>query len=155
MITYQFLKDCPEHIPALAKIWHDVLGKIWAPEVAIAAVEERFRAHLNDTTLPLTFVALQDHTPIGMASLRANDGLTSELTPWLGSLCVATDCQGQGIGTQLMHLIQDTAKKLGYEQLYLFTFDSTLPAWYTRHGWHIIGDDTFREHPVTVMMWEK
>lgn len=154
MITYQLLKDCPQHIPSLAQIWYDVLGKIWAPDVLISTVEERFHAHCNDDTLPLTIVALQGDTPVGMASLRINDGIRDDLTPWLGSLCIAANSQGYGIGTQLMHLIQDKAKAMGYEHLYLFTFDPTLPTWYTHHHWHIIGEDTFRGHAITVMAWE-
>ncbi|AHE67606.1 hypothetical protein Loa_02062 [Legionella oakridgensis ATCC 33761 = DSM 21215] len=48
MITLDLLKSHPDCIPTLAKIWFDVLGKIWLPEIPIKQVEQRFHEHLND-----------------------------------------------------------------------------------------------------------
>ncbi len=35
MIKIDLLKNHPNTIPALAHIWHEVLGKIWMPEIEI------------------------------------------------------------------------------------------------------------------------
>jgi hypothetical protein len=43
------------------------------------------------------------------------------------------------------------AKDLGFEKLYLFAFDPTIPEDYERLGWRKIGMDEFKSHPVTVM----
>ncbi len=43
------------------------------------------------------------------------------------------------------------AKELGFEKLYLFAFDPTIPEYYERLGWKQIGMDEFKSHPVTVM----
>ena len=43
------------------------------------------------------------------------------------------------------------AKKLGFEKLYLFAFDPTIPEYYEPLGWKKIGMDEFKSHPVTVM----
>ena len=47
--------------------------------------------------------------------------------------------------------IKDQAIQLGFEKLYLFTFDPTLPNYYERLGWEKVGMDEFKNHPVTVM----
>jgi len=36
--------------------WHSVLGSIWVPDIPTDRVEQRFREHLNDELLPITFV---------------------------------------------------------------------------------------------------
>jgi N-acetylglutamate synthase-like GNAT family acetyltransferase len=43
------------------------------------------------------------------------------------------------------------AKELGFEKLYLFAFDQTIPSYYESLGWKKIGMDEFKSHPVTVM----
>ncbi|PPE03050.1 hypothetical protein HCUR_01481 [Holospora curviuscula] len=58
MIKIELLKNHPSAISELAHIWHEVLGKIWVPDVAAYRVITRFAQHLNDQALPITFVAL-------------------------------------------------------------------------------------------------
>lgn len=151
MITIGLLRDHPESIPRLAQIWHEVLGKIWVPDVPVSRVIERFHDHLNDRVLPLTFVAMENHTPVGMCSLRLNDGIRPDLEPWLGSLVVDPIYQKKGIGKRLIDATKAKAKEIGYSKLYLFAFDPTVPDYYARLGWTHIGMDEFKGHPVTVM----
>ena len=47
MIKVDLLKNHPNTIPALAKIWHEVLGKIWFPELAIQEIESLTYDELN------------------------------------------------------------------------------------------------------------
>ena len=91
MIKVDILKNHPNTIPALAHIWHEVLGKIWVPDVSVERVIARFADHLSDKSLPITFVALDGDVPVGMCSLRENDGIRPDLTPWLGS-CAFRRC---------------------------------------------------------------
>ena len=42
-------------------------------------------------------------------------------------------------------------KDLGFEKLYLFAFDPTIPEYYEHIGWKKIGMDEFKSHPITVM----
>jgi N-acetylglutamate synthase-like GNAT family acetyltransferase len=151
MIKIELLKNHPEAIDSLAQIWHQVLGRIWVPDVPIERVKQRFVEHLNDDSIPLTFVALFNAKPIGMCSLRENDGIRPDLMPWLGSLVVDPDYQKQGIGEKLINATKEKAKQLGFEQLFLFAFDPTIPEYYQKLGWQKIGLDQFKEHPVTVM----
>ena len=151
MISTDFLKNHPKAIRQLANIWYEVLGKIWAPDVQIEHVITRFEEHMNDETLPISFIALDGEIPVGMCSLRENDGIRSDLSPWLGSLVVDPKYQKQGIGKMLIDATLKKAKKLEFEKLYLFAFDPTIPEYYASLGWNVIGVDQFKDYPVTVM----
>lgn len=150
-IKIDFLKHYPDAIPILATIWHQVLGRIWVPDIPIERVKQRFQEHLNIDQLPLTVVAFCNGQPVGMCSLRENDGIRPDLTPWLGSLVVHPDYQRQGIAPKLINAIKQKAKQLGFSQLYLFTFEPTLPDYYCKLGWEKIGMDKFKEKEVSVM----
>ncbi len=151
MIKIDLLKNNPHTIDSLAQIWHQVLGSIWVPDIPIERVKQRFAEHLNDDSIPLTFVAFFNDKPVGMCSLRENDGIRPDLMPWLGSLVVDPDHQKQGIGEILINATKEKAKQLGFEQLFLFAFDLTIPEYYQKLGWQKIGLDHFKDHPVTVM----
>lgn len=151
MFTIDYLKNRPDCIPELARIWHEVLGKIWAPDVPVSRTDENLRRHLNTDTLPLTFVALHQDQPIGMCSLRVSDGILPEFTPWLGSLVVSAAHQKQGVAQSLIDTVKEKARGMDFKSLYLFAFDPTLPQYYSRLGWTTIGMNTCKGHPVTVM----
>ena len=151
MIKIDFLKNHPDCIPRLAEIWHEGLGKIWLPDVPVEGVIQRFSDHLNNDKLPITFIALDGNKPVGICSLRENDGIRPDIRPWLGSLVIDSKYQKQGIGKMSIDTVKNTADELGFDKLYLFAFDSTIPEYYSRLGWSTIGMDDFRQHPVTVM----
>lgn len=150
-IKIAYLKERPDAIPALAQIWHEVLGSIWVPDVSVERVEQRFHEHLNEEVLPITFVAFDGNKLVGGVSLRENDGIRPDLVPWLGSLVVDAAYQKKGIGRMLINAIRQKAIEMHFEKLYLFAFDPTLPAYYARFGFNKIGMDEFKGHPVTVM----
>lgn len=120
-------------------------------DVTVERVIERFSAQLNESGLPITFFAFDGHKPVGMCTLRINDGIRPELKPWLGSLVVDPFYQKQGIGKRLIDVVMKQAKELGFEKLYLFAFDKTLLDYYAGLGSDKIGIDVFKNHPVTVM----
>ncbi len=151
MIHIDLLKNHPHAIPALAAIWHKVLGEIWVRDVPMESIVARFENHLNDTKLPITLVALHGDIPVGMCSLRENDGIRPDLTPWFGSLVVDPQYQKQGIGKMLMDAMISKAQELGFQKLYLFTFDPDLLGYYKHLGWIAIDTDEVKSHPVTVM----
>jgi predicted N-acetyltransferase YhbS len=98
MITIDYLKHHPQHIPTVATLWLDTIGKMWAPHVTREEVIQRFQTRLNSDILPLTLVALDNNIPVGMCSLCFIDGIRSDLSPWLGSLLVDPKYQNKGIG---------------------------------------------------------
>lgn len=144
------LKNHPQCIPDLAQIWREMLGRIWMPEISIEEIESLYRAELAQE-IPLTLIALYEGKPVGSATLELDAGIRPEVGPWLGDFVVDPKYQNQGIGRKLMEAVIHKAKALGYQQLYLFTFDPTIANYYQRFGWEIIGMDEFKSRPVTVM----
>lgn len=150
MIKIDLLKNHPQSIPTIANIWHVVLGKIWMPEIGIEEIEFGYHEEMNDN-MPLSYIALYEEIPVGSCTLQLNDGIRPDLGPWLGDLVVDPKYQKQGIGKILVNVAVEKAKELGFEKLYLFAFDPTIPEYYERLGWRKIGIDEFKSHPVTVM----
>lgn len=150
-LEIKLLVQCPEHIPSLAQLWFDEIGRHWIPNASLEHAEKTYTAHMNSERLPLTLVAVLNGKPIGMASLRENDGIREDLTPWLGSLIVHPDYRRQGVGEELINLVKDRARQMGFEKLYLLALDPGIPEWYKRLGWTYIDTDKLYHHPVTVM----
>lgn len=150
-VKIDLLKNHPNTIPELTAIWQQVLGSIWLPDIPVERVIARFQEHLNENKLPLAFVAFCDGKPVGMCSLRDSDGIPPDLAPWLGPLVVHPDYQRIGIALKLINTIKQKAKQLGFSQLYLFTFDSTLVNYYSKLGWSVVGMDKFNGHEATIM----
>lgn len=151
MVTIDLLGNHPESIVTLSQVWQEVLGKIWLPDLPLERVVQRFEDHLNSDCLPLTLVAFDERRPIGMCSLRENDGIRPDLKPWLGSLVVDPAYQRRGVGRMLVAATKERASDLGFERLYLFAFDPTIPDYYADLGWTVLGIDQCMGHPVTVM----
>jgi GNAT superfamily N-acetyltransferase len=106
-----------------------------------------FTENLNDQELPITFVTLDGDLPFGICSLCENDGIRPDLTPLLGALVVDPKYQKEGIGKMLVDVAALKAKELGFEKLYFFAFDSTIPEYYEGLGWKKIVIDEFKSHP--------
>lgn len=150
-LNVKLLADCKEHIPALAKLWYDELGKKWVPKASVKSAIETYTEHCNRKETPLTLVAEYNGQPIGMVSLRDNDGIRPDLAPWLGSLIVHPDYRQMGFGELLVEKTLQQALKMGFTRLYLFVLDATLPEWYKQLGWMDVAKDHYHQHPVTVM----
>lgn len=147
----KLLADCPEHIPALSELWLEELGRKWIPNASVERASNSFKEHLNINELPQTLVMLDGDTPIGTVSLRDNDGIREDLTPWLGTLIVHPDYRRQGVGETLIEAIKLRCQSLGFDKLYLFVLDPVLPQWYQKLGWKEIARDMYHIHKVTVM----
>jgi N-acetylglutamate synthase-like GNAT family acetyltransferase len=150
-LEFKMLANCPEQIPTLASLWLNEIGKPWIPNASIESAIATYQTHLNLKSMPQTIVALDKGKAIAMVSLRDNDGIRDDLTPWLGSLIVDPAYRQKGLGEYLIELTIQQAKKLGFKQLYLFTLDATISSWYQRLGWSVLGTDQLYDHPVTVM----
>lgn len=150
-IKIAYLKDHPEVIPELAKIWHEVLGDIWISDISIEQVEQGFYDELNDNLLPLTIVALKGTKVIGAVSLYENDEIRADLTPWLESLVVDKAYQYRGVGKLLVQKVKQKACDLHFKKLYLFAFANNLVTYYEQLGFQSIGIDKFKGRNVTIM----
>lgn len=116
-----------------------------------ASLKKKFKAHLNTNSLPLTLVAYDDNHPVGICSLREDDGLNNGFTPWLASLAVDSSYKRRGIGKKLIEGIINKAKELGFKKLYLFVIDHALIPYYSRIGFKKLNTDTYNGSTVTVM----
>ena len=150
MIKIDLLKNHPHTIPALSNIWHEVLGKIWMPEIGIEEIQSLSYEELK-SDMPITYIALYDETPVGFCTLQLNEDFWPDLGPWIADLVVDSKYQKQGIGKMLVNVTALKAKELGFKKLYLFTFDSSNLKYYERLGWKKIDMAKFKSHPVTVM----
>lgn len=151
MVTIKLLKYHPEIISTLVSLWQEGIGHTWLPDICITRVADKLNAHLNEDCLPITWVAFKNQKPVGMVSLRNNDGIRPDLSPWLGSLVVDQNYRKQGIAQQLIEVTKTKAFELGFQQLYLLAFDPTIPDYYSKLGWNTIGMDQLAGHDVTVM----
>ena len=149
-IKIDILKNHPKAIPTLSKIWHEVLGKIWMPEVGIDEVESLFYEELN-RDMPLTFVALDGEIPVGSCTLHSTDDVRPDFGPWIESLVVDAAHQNKGIGKMLLDFTVAKARELGFKSIYLFAFDPSLTQYYSRFGWEEIGVENFKSHQVRLM----
>ena len=150
MIKIDLLKNHPQSIPMLAHIWHEVLGKIWMPEIGLEEIEFLYYEELKQD-MPLTYIAQYGEIPVGSCTLQLKDDVRPDLGPWIGDLVVDPKYQKQGIGKMLLDATAQKAQALGFDKLYLFTFDPTIADYYVRQGFRIIGMDEFKKHPVTLM----
>lgn len=150
-IEIKLLQNHPEAIPALAKIWYEVLGATWIPEASIAKAQVEYANHTNENCLPLTFVAFDNNKPIAMCSLRNNDGIREDLSPWLGSLVVDKNYQRLGIGKKLMRVAIQKARDLNLEKLHLFILNHDLIHYYANLGWKKVSMESFKGHSVIMM----
>lgn len=150
-VETKLLADCQEVIPSLAQLWFEEIGKIWIPNASVPAAVDTYLTHTNRDHLPITYVALVEDQPIGMVSLRDNDGVRSDLSPWLGSLIVHPSYRSQGIGNMLINVVKQRAFEMNFNQLYLLTLDKTIPHWYTKLGWSSVAADQLYHHPITIM----
>lgn len=147
----KLLIDCPTHIPQLAELWFQELGKPWIKNAKIENAVNTYTVHANRETMPMTWVAEDNGKPVGMVSLRSNDGIRDGVEPWLGSLIVDPKYRNKKIGQKLIDEVKRKAKEMGYKTLHLFALDPTLHQWYEKLGWRLIGEDVYDANPVRVM----
>jgi predicted N-acetyltransferase YhbS len=108
------------------------------------------RETLNTDRAPLTFVALDDgDRAVGTAALLFDDLEGDPRNPWLASVYVPPERRGQGIASALVRAVEDTARRFGYRQLYLFT--STAPKLYAGLGWRALETTRYRGDEIQIM----
>jgi GNAT superfamily N-acetyltransferase len=153
MISIKRLSDCPQDfLPKLAKLWRDEIGRHWVPDESLQYTEQRFSLHASREKLPIMYVAVDDNVPIGMACLRATEGVLPELTPWIGGLVVDPKYRKWRVVVRLINACVAQAKSLGYTTIYILAFDEELANKYQRiMDCVVISTEELHGEPVTVM----
>lgn len=105
---------------------------------------------MNTDRIPIAFVALDDdHGIVGTASLIRDDLEGDPRNPWLASVYVPPEHRNKGIASALVRTVEDAARRIGYDRLYLFT--STAPSLYASLGWRALEQRDYRGEHIQVM----
>lgn len=149
MITIDLLKNHPQVIPTLALLWQEHLGK-WVSDITLETITQWYSEWTN-ASLPMAYVAFDGKIPVASFSLQWDDGVRPDLFPWLGDLVVSSEYQQRGIGKKLVRFAMEVVQRMGFDTLYLFTFEKTLVEYYAKLGWCVIGEAVYQKWPVTIM----
>ena len=105
---------------------------------------------MNVDRAPIVFVAIGDDDGIvGTASLIFDDLEGDPRNPWLASVFVPAEHRKKGIASALVRTVEDAARRIGYDRLYLFT--STAPLLYEGLGWKALEKRDYRGEIIQVM----
>ena len=87
------------------------------------------------TDQALIYLAVIDHEVVGAIALVDFDDLEAfrHLKPWVAAFIVNPELRHSGLGTQILALLEGTARTLGIDRLYLWTEDQT--AFYQKRGY--------------------
>jgi GNAT superfamily N-acetyltransferase len=108
------------------------------------------RERMNIDRIPIVLVARDDAGPmVGTASLLFDDLEGDPRNPWLASVFVPAEQRGKGIASALVVAIEDTARRLGYPTLYLFT--TSAARLYAGLGWRGLERREYRGEHIQVM----
>lgn len=110
----------------------------------------RIRGKMNVDRVPIAFVALGDDDGIvGTASLIFDDLEGDPRNPWLASVYVPAEHRRRGIASALVGAVEDAARRIGYERLYLFT--TSAASLYEGLGWRALERRDYRGEHIQVM----
>jgi GNAT superfamily N-acetyltransferase len=126
--------------------------------IKFSTVEADYMRRSDFSSLPVTWVAVEDSIPVGMVSLKEQDLLTHKhLTPWLSALYVIPEYRKRGIAEKLIATVIDYADSLGFDTVNLFTDNRKgdyLLRYYSSRGW-IVSDKTYDQagKPTNIMTY--
>jgi GNAT superfamily N-acetyltransferase len=120
MIKIEPLENHPELVPLCAcwnfEEWGQAVGRTLQETI------DGFEPFLNPAGQQKAFIGFDNDLPAGLVLLIDND-LESHphLKPWLASLFVVPEMRGKGIGTALIHAVENAARDQRHAALYLYT----------------------------------
>ncbi|MCP4129698.1 MAG: GNAT family N-acetyltransferase [bacterium] len=142
LIEIQPLRETPDYAPILAHWsfceWY--LNR----KIPFHILVKNYQVRARNDTVPLSFIAMENTVPVGMASLKNDDLWTrKDLNPWLASLYVLPAFRNKGIGNMLIAAVTGKAKDLGFDRIYLFLGQSEqgkLEHYYFQRKWKFLED---------------
>lgn len=99
----------------------------------------------------LVFLAKRDDELVATIGLVDFDELEEfrHLKPWIAAFIVNPEMRGQGIGGQVLELLEEKARSLGIEILHLWTEDQS--AFYSNRGYQRLATSRFGDLDIEVM----
>jgi GNAT superfamily N-acetyltransferase len=146
----EFLKDNPGFVDKIADLMFNEWGHI-RQGTTIERYNNYLREKLNSDIIPLTLIAKSENDELlGFASIVTSDMETNnELSPWISGVFVVPEYRGKGFGGLLVDKLEQIASDLGFEKLYLYTFDRE--KFYSNLSWVKIKDEFYLNSKVVVM----
>ena len=153
-ITIDYLARHPEWVPIIAE-WSYSAWHKYDPTLTFERSLASIKTRLNTDKIPLTLVAIHDNRPIATANLKMSVPVLNvpKNKVWLGSFYVDFHYRNLGVGSLLLKAIYNEAERLGQKEIYLFSSDAEIFAWYIRHDWQIVNKLPYQNHIVTIMKW--
>ncbi len=143
------LERFPEHAATVAE-WLYEEWERHRPDTSLENTESAVRTMPDATGLPVSFIALNDGRPVGVARLVMHDMETRmDLSPWLSGVFVPVPHRGHRIGTKVCKAVVDEAATLGFSTLYLYTPDRE--RFYSRQGWQTVEPVIYKSKEVILM----
>lgn len=149
-LTFMNLADRQDMIPVVTNWYYDEWGDPKS-ENSYEMILERVKSQLSRDSVPLTILALQNTSVVGVAQLKMQEMKTyPEDTYWLGGVFVKPEVRGRSVGTALVHEIIRLAKSFGVTKLYLQTeqFDGGI---YKKSGFNPLERVIYKGIDVLVM----
>lgn len=149
-IELHCLADHLHHVEELAKL-HDAEWGHLFPRISLEEREARLQGATGRSEIPSIVIAVDGPKLVGSAALVGQDMSDRlELTPWLAAVYVKPKYRRQGIAATLVGRVEQEAKALGTEQIYLFTEHEE--AFYAKRGWELMEHRDYHGTPVAVMV---
>ena len=134
-IRIDHIIDHFDSIAVLAKAQFNLWGLLTSRNT-LEGYQELLQLAAQSDQLPMTLVAVEGSTVLGSVNLLGNDlPLRPDLTPWLAQLFVFPKYRNQGVGASLVKAVTVEARKLGWQNVYLYT--SGLSPGFLRKAWMV------------------
>jgi|MEHZ01.5.fsa_nt_MEHZ011385232.1_7 predicted N-acetyltransferase YhbS len=148
-MNIEYLADHPQHIAELAAL-HFAEWSYLNPGETLEQRINRLTKKCQRSAVPCAVIAVEGAILAGSAALVPADmDSRKELTLWLASVYVKAEYRKQGIGSALVRRIEEEAKSIGTNTLYLYT-PSEAPL-YEGLGWSTMEECIYKDTAVTLM----
>jgi GNAT superfamily N-acetyltransferase len=143
------IEKARQHTGTVARWLYDEWGQ-HLPDGSISKAEKALSSPPDANGLPVSFLAVDDDEPVGIARLVVDDMETRQnLSPWLASVFVPLQFRGRGIGSRLCERVIEEARRLDFPYIYLFTPDRE--SFYAQQDWCIFDRTVYRGKDIVIM----
>lgn len=130
-----YLCDNKQYIDTVVNwIYNEFIDGI-RPGITYGMVKQSFE-NRKKGLIPTAVIALENNSCLGVASLVLNDLKVMDYSPWLAGLYVDKANRNRGVGRALIERVEEIAKALGADTLYLRT--ETASEYYRGLGWEYV-----------------
>lgn len=151
-LNFAYLADRPEAVPQISQWWFDEWGH-FAPGETVEDIISQVIGLLSHDKVPIQIVAIMENAIVGVACLELHEmfDLYPEKQFWLGSVVVARELRGRGLGSALAMKIVEIASAKGIKAVHLQTEDLN-GGLYAKLGWERIEQVHYKGRDVLVMV---